>query len=910
MKASLKKILICIFAFSIIVGALFTLGSCSKKCNHKYVDYTCTRCGVTDESCFEFTYIEKTDSYSVKLNQEVFPYIRSVSIPGTYNKKPVTVIEDYAFLTFTAFPEDQQPSPNSIYLGKLIDGIIVTGFVSTSYINEITIPKSITHISEKAFFYCHFDSISLEKGNKAYYMDGNCLIEKATKKLVLGTNDSVIPDNVTAIGTYAFSGCDKFTYISLPESVRSIGECAFSECYQLTSITIPSNVEFIDEDAFSGCSSLYVVYNNSSLDIEIGKETNGHVASYAKALIEGGEITYKEDNLRNYELVNGFLFESYKSNDTLIAYAGDSDTVRLPDDFYGKPYTIGHIRGIKNAIIIPDTITSIDANAFSSCKFLAEIIVDENNQHFKSIDGNLYTKDGKTLVQYAIGKKDTSFEIPNGVEFISDYAFYYCSSLTSITIPDSVTSIGSSAFYNCYNLTSVTIPDSVASIGSSAFSGCSSLTGVHIDDLSVWCNISFSTGSSNPLSCAKNLYLNGELVTELVIPNDVTKIRNYAFYGCDSLTGITIPDSVTSIGSSAFYGCDSLTSVTIPDIVTTVGNSAFAKCQNLQNVTMGNSVTTIGSSAFIYCSKLDGVEIPDSVTTICDSAFYGCSGLKTLTIGSSVSAIGGNSLSGCFNLADITVDDNNTYYKSIDGNLYTKDGKTLIQYATGKKDKTIEIPDGVTSISTSAFQNASALESVVIPDSVTSFVDLESVKIKNSFEVIDGAVHVTTIFDELSPLIYTYDSPFYGCSVLKNIVVDESNQHFRSIDGNLYTKDGKTLIQYALGKEATLFEIPYGVESIGIEALRGCTSLTGIVIPDSVKFIDEYAFVGCSNICSVEFKDVDTWYANSMSTIATSGKYETTLKKQFEIPASDLADPAKAAEYLTSEYYYYVWTKE
>lgn len=118
-----------------------------------------------------------------------------------------------------------------------------------------------------------------------------------------------------------------------------------------------------------------------------------------------------------------------------------------------------------------------------------------------------------------------------------------------------VTSIGGSAFYKCTSLTNVTIPDSVTSIGSDAFRGCSSLTSVYITDIAAWCNISFSNYDSNPLNYAGNLYLNNELVTDLIIPDGVTKIGSYAFYNCDSLTSVTIPDSVTSIGDKAFSIC-------------------------------------------------------------------------------------------------------------------------------------------------------------------------------------------------------------------------------------------------------------------------------------------------------------------------------------------------------------------
>lgn len=173
---------------------------------------------------------------------------------------------------------------------------------------------------------------------------------------------------------------------------------------------------------------------------------------------------------------------------------------------------------------------------------------------------------------------DRKFTIPDSVTCIGDAAFASCSELTSVIIPGSVTSIGGCAFEDCSRLTSVTIPNSVTRIGNCAFSGCSSLanvtigsgvttigssafsrcnrlTGVYINDLSAWCKIEFDSSSSNPLYYAKNLYLNNELVTDLVIPDGVTSIGNYAFQYYRRLTSVTIPDSVTSIGGAAFVCC-------------------------------------------------------------------------------------------------------------------------------------------------------------------------------------------------------------------------------------------------------------------------------------------------------------------------------------------------------------------
>ena len=221
----------------------------------------------------------------------------------------------------------------------------------------------------------------------------------------------------------------------------------------------------------------------------------------------------------------------------------------------------------------------------------------------------------------------TSVAIPNSVATIGDFAFTNCDNLTSVVIPKSVTTIGNGAFWDCTGLASVTIPNSVTSIGDFAFFGCTSLTRVDISDIGAWCNISFGYGNSNPLYYAKNLYLNGELVTDLVIPNNATSIGNYAFSGCTGLTSVEIPNSVTTIGDYAFSGCTGLTSVEIPNSVTSIGYSAFSNCTGLTSIEIPNSVTTIGKYAFWGCTSLTSVVIPNSVTSIGYFAFEGCTNL-------------------------------------------------------------------------------------------------------------------------------------------------------------------------------------------------------------------------------------------------------------------------------------------
>ena len=429
--------------------------------------------------------------------------------------------------------------------------------------------------------------------------------------------------------------------------MTSIGSYAFAYCDSLTSIVIPDNVTTIDSDAFRGCSSL------ESLTIPFVGAKAGVTSS------------------STYQYPLGYLFgtSSYTGGVATEQYyygsstsSTTSTTYYIPSSLKSVTVTGGYIPSgafyncinIAN-ITLGDDVTSIGSWAFRNCTSLTSISVDENNPNYKSIDGNLYSKDGKTLVRYAIGKTATSFVIPDSVTTIGDYAFHGCSSLTSIVIPDSVTTVGSYAFEYCDSLTSITIPASVTTIGSSAFYECYKLVEVYNkSSLNIVAgsedngyvgyyalNVYTEEGGSK-LSTDEDgyiIYTDGAdkiLVgytgteTDLIIPDGIKEIYKYAFWDCSSLTSIVIPDSVTTIGNYAFEWCDSLTSVTIGSGVTTIGSYAFYWCTSLTSIVIPDSVTTISSWAFGHCDSLTSVTIGDSVTTIGDYAFYYCDSLKNV----------------------------------------------------------------------------------------------------------------------------------------------------------------------------------------------------------------------------------------------------------------------------------------
>ena len=540
----------------------------------------------------------------------------------------------------------------------------------------------------------------------------------------------------------------------------------------------------------------------------------------------------------NFELLEDGTYEiTAKDTNNMPA------EVVIPSSYDGKPVTvIGECAFTEcsslTKLVIPASITTIEnsseeAPAIAGCVNLKEIMVDANNEYFKAIDGNLYSKDGKTLIQYAIGKTDATFEIPNTVDSIGDCAFTFCSSLESMVIPDCVISIGYGAFACCDSLTSVEIPDSVTSIGEEAFSYCESLQ-YNVKD-----NLNYLGNETNPY-----LYLSGvtsqditsanidssckfigdeafydcSSLTSVEIPDSVTSIGSYAFSNCDSLTSIEIPEGVTSIGRYAFRGCSSLTSIEIPEGVTSIGDCAFSGCSSLTSIVIPEGVTSIGYSAFSYCRSLTSIEIPDSVTSIGDSAFEGCGSLTSIEIPDSVTSIGDSEFYRCGSLTSIVIPDSVT---SIGGSAF---------YGCSSLTS-IEIPDSVTTISSYAFAYCSSLTSIVIPDSVTSiggsaFYGCSSL---TSIEIPDS---VTSIGDWA----------FSSCRSLTSIVIPDS---MTSIGERAFSNC------YIL----TSIVIPNSVTSIGDCAFEDCSSLTSIEIPDSVTSIGNYAFANCDSLTSIEIPD-------------------------------------------------------
>ena len=461
------------------------------------------------------------------------------------------------------------------------------------------------------------------------------------------------------------------------------------------------------------------------------------------------------------------------------------------------------------------------------------------------------------------GKSLTSVNIGSNVTSIGLRAFQSASNLTSVTFAEGsqLTTIGNSAFRNALKLTSITIPVGVISIDSEAFSGAGGLT-----------YVVFAPGSQ------------------------LTSIGFRSFFQMGSLTSITIPASVITIGESAFGGASALTSLIFEagSQLTTIGNSAFAGQSKLTSIIIPASVTRISYQAFQNASGLTSVTFEEGsqLTSIEGSAFQNVSKLTSIIIPATVTSIGAFAFSNTRSLASFTVVSPSSNVSSIDGVLFNNNGTTLVQYPIGNTRTTYNIPATVTSIVEGAFQNATAitsvifaegsqltsigngafqtttsLTSIIIPASVTSigaaaFRDTTSLTFV-TFEAGSQLISIgSTAFQSATSLTSITipatvasigNGAFSNMTSLTSITVDSLNSNYNSIDGVLFNNTGTTLIHYPIGNTRTTYTIPATVTRIEAGAFSDAIAITSVLFEEGSQLtsIGEYAFQSASALISI-----------------------------------------------------------
>lgn len=637
----------------------------------------------------------------------------------------------------------------------------------------------------------------------------------------------VIEEGVTRVGKRAFYGKKDIKEVVLPESLEVIGYEAFYGCAGLKEITIPTGVTEIEEYAFVNCTNLFKV-NTEDLSAWCSIYFK---SAFANPLFPARHLYLNDQKVMRLEIPEGVT----SIGDFAFYTSPEFCSVKLPEglESIGR-FAFYDCAGVKE-VTLPDSLAYVGQSAFEKCARLNELTVGP--------------------IIGAITAKEMSIPLD---------------SLKMVTVSEGTQVIGPEAFKEYRKLESVVLPESLTAIGKDAFYSCTALRNVVLTDLGPWCEISFACPYSNPLIFAGNLWIkDGDLLTKVVcaeVPDGVTEISDYAFYGYTGLKKITMPETVTVIGKYAFFGCKELKEAVCSPALVSVGQYAFKGCDKLVDVTLGEilsrftlrelsipaeqikMVTVLPDTAalvpgaFKDCAKLESVVLPATLTTYGKDAFFGCAKLRNVVIEDLTAWC----LSDFANpYANPLILSDHLYEREADDTLheitalYVPEGITEIRsyaFYGCKGLMTVEIPEGVTDIAPMAFYNCKNLVAAVLPKSIQSIG-------QEAFRYCDKLTRLR-LPGEL--LVIAQDS-FKNCNHISYLTVGKILEA-----GTLK----QLWIPTAALKEVTVSE---GVEYIPAEAFRDCAKLEEIILPGSLTYIGKDAFFGCNALKKTDTASIRSW---------------------------------------------------